>query len=81
MYQNYNTLSAYMGGLLHVPHAPHVGTLCSPLTTRFSRSVVLVAMGAMLPPIPPSDSWHIVSHMNEVQSFMVFLNACRQSWR
>ena len=40
------------GGLNNVPHAPHVGTLCSPLTTRFSRSVELVAMGAMLPPIP-----------------------------
>ena len=54
MCQNYDTLSAYMGGLLHVPHAPHVGALCSPLTTRFSRSVVLFAMGAMLPPMPPS---------------------------
>ena len=32
------------------------------LTTRFSRSVVLAAMGAMLPPMPPSDDWRIVSH-------------------
>lgn len=45
---------AYKGGLLHVPQAPHVGTSCSPLTTRYTRSVVLTAMGAMLPPMPPS---------------------------
>ena len=65
------------------------------LTTRFSRTVVLAAMGAMLPPIPPSDGWHIVTIpsvvsltirrflrswcMNEVQSFMVSMNACRHS--
>ena len=53
---------------MHVPLAPHVGTSCSPLTTRFSRSVVLAAMGAMLPPMPPSIGMRIVTITNHRDS-------------
>ena len=45
------------------------------LTTRFARSVVLDAMGAMLPPMPPSVGMRIVSHHHHRESIGLSLSS------